>query len=195
MGVPRARRLAAIAIALLAIVVLSAPALASKPERIDINDSVDDVVCDIPVHVTVTGFSLLHIQDVVIPSTGPDSDDFWIGVIQDHVDVTFTNADGVTLTNAVRQTRQEDAFVDNGDGTWTYTYSINGIPEWLRTVDGQVLKDVGRISFSDVLYLGDLSTDADDAFVSSTITGITGPHPDAESDFALFCQAFTQVLG
>jgi hypothetical protein len=145
--VPLAHRLAAIAIALLAVVVFSAPAVAARPERIDVNDSSDDVVCGIPVHITVTGFSILHIQDVVIPSTGPDSDDFWIGVIQDNLVVTFTNADGVTLTNTVHQTRQEDAIVDNGDGTWTYTYSINGIPEWLRTVHGHVLKDVGRIPF------------------------------------------------
>jgi hypothetical protein len=46
-----------------------------------------------------------------------------------------------------------------------------------------------------VFYLGDLSTTADDEFLGQVVTGITGPHPQAESDFELFCQNVQKVLG
>jgi hypothetical protein len=68
-------------------------------------------------------------------------------------------------------------------------------PEVLKLGKKSVVVDVGTISFSDTLYLGDLSTTADNSFISSEITGITGPHPEAESDFVLFCQIATAVLG
>ncbi|HET7057054.1 MAG TPA: hypothetical protein VFI12_11360 [Thermomicrobiales bacterium] len=172
------------------------PARADKPEKVVTHDSFDDVFCDIPVHVTVDGWSILHIQDYVIQADNPEvQDDFWIGVIQDHYDVTWTNEAGVTLTNTVRQTVQEDSLVDNGDGTWTYTFTINGMPEFLRVENDHINKDVGRLTQQFVFYFGDLSTQADDELLSATILGITGPHPTAESDFELFCQNVQKVLG
>ena len=172
------------------------PAAAARPEKIDQTAGpFPDEICGIPVMTTVSGFTILHIQDVVIPSTGEGSDDFWIGVIQDHLIVTSTNADGDSLVNFVQQTRHEDAIVDNGDGTWTYTYTIIGRPEVLKSGNKSLVVDVGTISFADTFYLGDLSTTADNSFVSSEITGITGPHPEAESDFVLFCQIVTDILG
>jgi hypothetical protein len=178
------------------IAAMASPVAAGKPEKVVTHDEFDDVLCDIPVHVTVDGWSIFHIQDYVIQADDPEvQDDFWIGVIQDHYDVTWTNAAGVTLTNTVRQTIQEDSIIDNGDGTWTYTFTINGMPEFLRTVDGHVNKDVGRLTQQFVFYFGDLSTQADDYFVSGTILNITGPHPTAESDFELFCQNVEKVLG
>jgi hypothetical protein len=189
-------RLSALLAVLGLIVAMANPAAAARPEKIDQTAGpFPDQVCGIPVMTTVSGFTILHIQDVVIPSTGEGSDDFWIGVIQDHLIVTWTNADGDSLTNFIQQTRQEDAVVNNGDGTWTYTYTIIGRPEVLKLGKKSVVVDVGTISFSDTLYLGDLSTTADNSFISSEITGITGPHPEAESDFVLFCQIATAVLG
>ena len=57
------------------------------------------------------------------------------------------------------------------------------------------MMDMGRISFEDVIYFGDLETFEDDAFISSTVTSISGPHPNAESEFELFCEVFTDILG
>jgi hypothetical protein len=172
------------------------PAAAGKPEKAVTHDEFDDVFCGIPVHVTVDGWSIFHIQDYVIQADNPDvQDDFWIGVIQDHYDVTWTNADGVTLTNTVRDVVQEDSLVDNGDGTWTYTFTINGLPEFLRVGNDHINKDVGRLTQQIVFYFGDLSTQADDDVLSQTILNITGPHPTAESDFELFCQNVQKVLG
>src|SRR6476661_368607 len=119
----------------------------------------------------------------------------WIGVIQDHYDVTWANAAGVTLTNTVRQTIQEDSLIDNGDGTWTYTFTINGMPEFLRNVNGHVNKDAGRLTQQIVFYFGNLSTQADDEVLSQTILKITGPHATAESGFEIFCQNVHKVLG
>ena len=189
-------RLSALLAVLGLIAAMANPVAAAKPEKVNQTAGpFPDEVCGIPVTTTVNGFSIFHIQHVVIPSTGVGSDDFWIGVIQDHLTFTHTNAAGVTVTNTVHQTRQEGAIVDNGDGTWTYTYTVNGQPMRLRSGNKTVLMDVGSISFSDVIYLGDLSTDADDYFVGSRITDINGPHPEAESDFTLFCQIFTGIMG
>jgi hypothetical protein len=57
------------------------------------------------------------------------------------------------------------------------------------------LKDVGRIVFSTVLDYNGTPTDADDdVFVSQEILSISGPHPDAESDFTLFCETVVEGL-
>jgi hypothetical protein len=172
------------------------PVSAGKPEKVLINDEFDEVICDIPVHTTVTGFLIFHIQDYVIQAEDPETqDDFWIGVIQFHLDITSTNAEGVTITNSVRQINQEGDLVDNGDGTWTFTYAVNGAPLKLRSGNDTVLFDRGRITFEEVIYFGDLSTIEDNEFISGQITSISGPHPEAESDFTLFCEVFTDVMG
>ena len=47
------------------------------------------------------------------------------------------------------------------------------------------------MTFQNVVYF---STDPA-TLISSTVLANKGPHPEADSDFALFCQVFTQVLG
>jgi hypothetical protein len=174
----------------------ASPASAGTPEKIIVHQKFDEELCGIPVHTTVDGFSVLHIQDYVIQAEDPAvQDDFWVGVIQNHFDVTYTNGAGVTMFQMERNTTQEDPLVDNGDGTWTYTYTVSGQPIRLKSGNKTVLVDVGRISYSFVFYLGDLSTQADDSFISEEITRVIGPHPVAASDFALFCEAVTDILG
>jgi hypothetical protein len=174
---------------------MASPASAGKPEKVFAYEGFDENVCGIDVHTTVDGWSIFHIQRVVIESTGPDTDDFWIGVIQDHYTVTWTNIAGETLTLTMRQTIQEDDFVENGDGTWTYTYSVSGPALSVRANNRIVLRDVGRISFEVVFFLGSLSTIDDNEFVSSVITSVSGPHPFAEADYNIFCETFVQYLG
>ena len=174
---------------------MASPVSAAKPEKIIVHDEFDEEICGIPVHTTVDGWSILHIQRVVIESTGEGTDDFWIGVIQDHYDVTWTNEAGVTMTQTVRQTVQEGDLVDNGDSTWTYTNTINGMPEFLRVGNTIINKDRGRVSFEVVFNFHDLSTFEDNEVISAEVTGIQGPHPTAESDFELFCQNIIKVLG
>src|SRR4029079_5997099 len=86
------------------VVAMAGPAAAARPEKNIVHDSFDDVLCGtIPVHVTVDGWTIFHIQTVVIEDSGPGTDGFWIGVIQDHYTVTFTNAAGVTVTQQAFQ--------------------------------------------------------------------------------------------
>jgi|SwirhisoilCB2_FD_contig_41_20972613_length_821_multi_4_in_0_out_0_1 hypothetical protein len=175
---------------------MAGPVSAGKPEKVPVHEEFDEELCGIPVHTTVDGFFIFHIQDYVIKADDPAvQDDFWTGVIQTHFNVTYTNAAGVTMFQMERNTTQEDPLIDNGDGTWTYNYTVNGQPLRLKSGNETVLVDVGRISYSVVFNLGDLSTQADDFFISEEITHVVGPHPLAESDFALFCEVVTRIMG
>jgi hypothetical protein len=188
-------KLAAVLTVLGLFVAMAGPAGAMRPEKIYVDESFDENICGIDVHTTLSGFVTLHIQAYVIQGDDEDDNDFWIGVINRHLILTHTNADGVTLTNTIRDTVQEGDLVDLGDGYWLYTYAVAGQPERLRSGNQNVLVDVGKINFETVLYFGDLETSEDDEFISETITSIGGPHPDAESDFGLFCEVFTEIMG
>ena len=57
-----------------------------------------------------------------------------------------------------------------------------------RGSPGTTIKDVGRIVFATVLDYNGTPADAeDDIVISQEIVSISGPHPEAESDFTLFC--------
>ena len=175
---------------------LASPVSAGKSEKGPVHEAFDEELCGIPVHTTVDGFFIYHVQDYVIRAEDPAvQDDFWIGVTQSHFNVSYANAAGVTMFQMERNTTQEDPLVNNGDGTWTYAYTVNGQPIRLKSGNQTVLVDVGRISYSFVFHLGDLSTRADNVFISEEITSVIGPHPVAESDFALFCEVVTDILG
>ena len=176
------------------VLVMATPVSAAKPEKIFVQEEFDENLCGVDVRTVIDGWSILHIQRQVIESTGEGTDDFWIGVIQDHYNITRTNAAGVTMTETVRQTIQEADLVDVGDGNWSYTFSVNG--QFTMRVGNQiVLRDVGRISYQFVFHLGDLSTLDDNEFVSYEILSSGGSHPNPESDFTLFCETIVQYLG
>jgi len=189
-------RLAAALTVIGLIAAMAMPASAGQPVKITIHEEFDEEMCGIPVHDVIDGTIILHIQDYVIQADDPTvQDDFWIGVIQFHAKITYTNADGETLFQFERNTIREESLVDNGDGTWTYNYTVNGQGVMFKGEKGNVLIDVGRTSFSFVFYLGDLSTQADNYFVGGGVTGIVGPHPVDESDFALACELIIDTLG
>jgi hypothetical protein len=62
--------------------------------------------------------------------------------------------------------------------------------------DGTVaIRDVGRVVFATVLDYNGTPTDTeDDEFISQSIESISGPHPDLESDFELFCEVVVPAL-
>ena len=79
--------------------------------------------------------------------------------------------------------------VDEAAGTITFVTSFKGLPEKIQTRHGRVLlRDAGIIAFAETF---DLETGE---FISSEITLNKGPHPDAESDFALFCEIVSEAL-
>jgi hypothetical protein len=106
------------------------------------------------------------------------------------VSATFTNpvnGKSVTVFNA-GQISGPPPIVDEEAGTITFTTSFKGLPEKIQTAHGPVLlRDAGVISFSDTF---DLATGE---FISSDVV-IKGPHPEADSDFELFCQVISGAL-
>jgi hypothetical protein len=103
---------------------------------------------------------------------------------------TFTapNGKSVTLTFAQRFTAPA-LIVDEQAGTYTYVFTIAGVLDQLRAAQGGVLiRDAGLLTFAITF---DLETDA---FISNEVVTLDGPHPELESGFTAFCDAFTKVL-
>jgi hypothetical protein len=79
--------------------------------------------------------------------------------------------------------------VDEEAGTITFLASFKGLPQKIQTAQGAVLlRDAGVITFADTF---DLETGE---FISSETIVNKGPHPDADSDFTLFCEVITGAL-
>ena len=188
-------RFAAVLTVLGLLLVMASPVSAGRPQEFIVHDEFEEELCGIPVHTTVDGRITQHIQYWEIEPTTPDADDFFIGVIQVHFDVTWTTADGVVLTTQVRRTIQEGDLVDLGGGYWQFTYTINGIADKIRLGNEILLMEVGSVSIREVIYLGDLSTTDDFEFINFEFTDINGPHPLAEADYDLFCEVVTGAIG
>lgn len=176
-AVVRAFSLALIA----ALLVLPGTVLGAKPIaqfHDHFTDSFSDEVCGIPVDI-----------DIVV------TDNFFLYADESFKDtssvmVTFTNpvnGKSVVLSSAGQITGQ--AIVDEEAGTITFLTSFTGLPEKIQTAAGPVLlRDAGIITFADTF---DLETGE---FISFEITVNKGPHPEANSDFTLFCEVISGAL-
>jgi hypothetical protein len=141
-------------------------------------DSFSDSICGIPVDVdiVVTDNFFLYAD-----GTAKDTSSF-MGTFTNPV-----NGQAVVISNA-GQIRDISPVVDEEAGTITFATSFKGLPEKIQTEQGQVLlRDAGVITFADTF---DLETGD---FISSEVI-IRGPHPEAESDFVLFCEVITGAL-
>ena len=107
------------------------------------------------------------------------------------VSATFTNpvnGNSVIVFNA-GQISGPPPIIDEEAGTITFLTSFKGLPEKIQTAQGPVLlRDAGVITFADTF---DLATGD---FISSQVF-VHGPHPEADSDFQLFCQVISGALG
>jgi hypothetical protein len=80
------------------------------------------------------------------------------------------------------------AIIDEDAGTITFTSTYKGLPELIKGANGQTqTRDAGIIAFIDVVDL-----DTFDLISSDVVQ--RGPHPEADSDFNLFCEAVTAAL-
>jgi hypothetical protein len=71
----------------------------------------------------------------------------------------------------------------------TFLTNFKGLPEKIQTANGPgLLRDVGFVTFADTF---DLETGD---FISSEVVINKEPHPDLDSDFALFCEVVTEAL-
>ena len=74
-------------------------------------------------------------------------------------------------------------------GAHTELDTFIGLPEQIKTPQGSVLtRDAGYIQFLNTF-------DSNGNLVSSQIVIDRGPHPEAEQNFALFCNVATSALG
>ncbi len=165
-----------------ALAVLPGSAFGAKPvEQFHdhFTDSFSDSLCGIPV-------------DFVIVVT----DNFFLYADESFKDTasfraTATNpANGksVVISNA-GQISGPPPIIDEEAGTITFLTNFKGLPEKIKTEHGPVLlRDAGFVQFADTF---DLATNA---FISSEVVFVKGPHPDLDSDFTLFCEVIVPAL-
>jgi hypothetical protein len=170
----------ALLVAVTALAVLAGPALAARPIaqfHDHFTDSFSGEICGIAVDIdiVVTDNFLLYADESFKDTSS---------VMQ-----TFTNPEtgqSVVVSSGGQVTGT--AVIDEEAGTVTFVTSFIGLPERIQTQQGPILlRDAGVITFADTF---DLETEE---FLGSEVT-ITGPHPEAESDFTLFCEVITEAL-
>jgi hypothetical protein len=110
------------------------------------------------------------------------------------LEITWTNAAGDWLRNSISGA----AFVEeqlDGD-ILTITERHVGVHSHLTSAAGQEpVFDRGTVTFLITIDLNDLENEEDDVLLSFDVIFVAGPHPEIESDFALFCEVVEDVLG
>jgi hypothetical protein len=165
-----------------ALVVVPGTALGAKPIaqfHDHFTDSFSTEICGIPVdaEVVVTDNFFLYTEESFKDTAS--------------VRATFTNpanGNSIIISNA-GQVSGPPPIIDEEAGTITFLTNFKGLPEKIQTANGPVLlRDVGFVTFADTF---DLETGD---FISSEVIINNGPHPDLDSDFALFCEVVTEAL-
>jgi hypothetical protein len=169
-----------------ALAVLPGSALGGAPERVqervvDVFENVDvcGVNVDIVSEVRFTELTFFDKEGNFLRFMSPASGR-----------TTFTTDDGRQVVQHFAQLFIQEEIVDEQAGTLTLLFTFKGLPSQLKSAQGGVvLRDAGIITFALTL---DLETGEELSF--ETIL-IKGPHPEAESDFTIFCDAFLEALG
>lgn len=150
----------------------------------------DDEVCGVP--VTTTADIINNDQERLAHSGFP------LFMTTGRVTVTWTNpATGKSVSNFFAGALAKDlTVVDNGDGTITLRTAITGVPEKITLSNGKpITMDVGRLVIVSVIDYNGTPTNADDdVTISQSVESISGPHPELQSDFTLFCQVVVPAL-
>ena len=104
---------------------------------------------------------------------------------------TAKNGKSVVIFSAGQVTGLNDP-IQNADGTITFINTFKGLPEKLSIAGGPTLsRDAGVVTIATTfrpLPNGDLK------FVSQTVSGEHGPHPDLDSGFEVFCNVLVPAL-
>jgi hypothetical protein len=181
------RRLAAPTVAgsvLLLTTLAAAPAAHAADPQVnhfrDVFSEVDPDFCgtgqeiDIAFDIRVTEWLAPHQADFKNTTTGK---------------VTFTNpVTGDTVIQLFAGPFWAETISGDPDGLHIDEFTAKGLPELFKTPHGGVLTlDAGYIVFH-VTFDGD-------EFISSEIVVNNGPHPQADSDFELFCEIMPEALG
>jgi len=141
-------------------------------DKIDL--TIPDVdICGFVGTLRVNGSQVIAVTDTRLKVTGQITNRFTTG-----------EGNSVTISNAGQFT---STFTEAGD-TLTFADTYKGLPEKISAhgSGGVELRDAGVISFITTINL-----------VTGEITSevvVKGPHPEADSDFTLFCDAVTAAL-
>ena len=108
---------------------------------------------------------------------------------------TADNGKSATVSWAGPVKQTSPPVIDQQAGTVTITTVNGGLFQKLSITHGPTLiRDAGPVSFVDVYtYTGDPNNPIGD-YISTTLSGLHGPHPDLLSDFSLFCDVLGPYL-
>jgi hypothetical protein len=105
-----------------------------------------------------------------------------------NVTVVYTNPENdVTVVRHAAGPTSSTLISGDPEGVHTLEITVSGLSGLLRTGDGVVLLGAGQLVFREVFN--------GEEFVSREILVNRGPHPNLESDLALFCEVTTEALG
>jgi hypothetical protein len=168
----------------LVLALMPAPASAAPPETlhfIDAGTNTDPDFCGSGQQVNIEYDIVTNVW------ISPDGEDDLVRVTQSGT-VTFTNPDnGLTVTRWVAG-QVTDVVLGDVEGVHTVLETHVGMGSRLQTANGPVLlRDAGSITFA-------FTFDGEE-FTGLQVVSVRGPHPDADSDFALSCEVLTNALG
>ena len=178
-------RLLCVVLASLFVVVAPGSVIAAPPlfqAHDSFTETFPDAVCGIEGTSVVKG-----VDNFQLSANNTFRDDFTL-------DQTFTATDSQKsiVIHVADQVTGLDAPIDNGDGTVTFVTTFKGVPEQLRIENGPLLLvGAGVITFTDTYAV---DADGNFTFVSETVSGQHGPHPEAASDFTLHCALLIPAL-
>jgi len=108
---------------------------------------------------------------------------------------TADNGKSTTLSFAGPIKQTSPLVIDEQAGTVTIVTTTGGLYERLSITHGPTLsRDAGIFTAVDVYeYTGDPNNPVGD-FISETLSGLDGPHPDLLSGFSVFCDVVVPYL-
>jgi hypothetical protein len=108
---------------------------------------------------------------------------------------TADNGKSATLSFAGPSKQTSPPAIDEQAGTVTIMTTYGGLFVKLSITGGPTLtRDAGIVTFVDVFeYTGDPNDPVGD-FISGTLSGLHGPHPNLLSDFSIFCDVLGPYL-
>jgi hypothetical protein len=108
---------------------------------------------------------------------------------------TADNGKSTTLSFAGPIKQTSPLVIDEQAGTVTIVTTTGGLYERLSITRGPTLtRDAGIVTLVDVFeYTGDPNNPVGD-FISETLSGLHGPHPDLLSGFSVFCDVLVPYL-
>jgi hypothetical protein len=177
-------RLALVSVVVAAIVAVVMPGsgVAAKPvfhSHENFSDTFADNICGIPGTSVARG-----VDNFTVYADNTFKDNVTVNLV-----FTATASGKSIRIHAANQVTGNDQPIDNGDGTVTFVQTFKGLPEQLKIPNGPLLsRDAGVVTFTTIFdaITGD--------FISQTVSGEKGPHPDLDSDFAVFCNVLVPAL-